>query len=290
VLKHLNILAYQPDFIIDILKNENFHLDTKKSYYSSIVFYLRLLDVQKKYIDSAYTKYKSFLDSLPKDSVYKKKDLEKDYMNYTWITLRNRIKDLCNDNSVPELDKVILSLYTDIAPRRTSDFLKMKINPDNIDDKNYNYLIFNKKEKVFIFNVWKNALDKKRIKTGVNTQYIKIINKHLIQILSDYLENNSENEFLLMENGKPIEQQRLSTIMSGYRKKYNIPFTINNLRHMFASFCKIHLKWDDNMMKKLADEMGSSLTVLEKHYIDYEEEPQKDMDKIIDQIRRNVWK
>ena len=50
---------------------------------------------------------------------------------------------------------VVLSLYTDIAPRRTSDFVNIKINANNTDDKSYNYLIFTRTKKVFIFNVWK---------------------------------------------------------------------------------------------------------------------------------------
>ena len=63
-----------------------------------------------------------------------KKTLE-DYGGYDWVKLRKHAHEIIADPDTPDQTKLILALYTDLIPRRTSDFLKMHTNTAN--DKNF---------------------------------------------------------------------------------------------------------------------------------------------------------
>ena len=52
--------------IIHYSKNNNFHIDTIKGFYSPIVKFIYYLPFDVSYIDKAYNEYKKLLDSLPK--------------------------------------------------------------------------------------------------------------------------------------------------------------------------------------------------------------------------------
>ena len=227
--------------------------------------------------NSAYKIYKEFLDSLPKEVHYRKKTID-DYDGYDWIKLRQRAREIIDDDNTPDMHKLILSLYIDMIPRRTSDYLNMRINQPN--DVNFNLLVFKKKSsKYFVINLWKNAKDKKRVNKTVNTQTIDIINKHLINVISEFLKKHPKNKYLLEENGEPIQHARLSTIMADIRKKYDLhAFSINSLRHL--GFAKLQLKFDETQLKALAFQMGTSVSQLEKSYIDYENSQQYNVDEL----------
>ena len=72
-----------------------------------------------------------------------------------------------------------------------------------------------------------------------------------------------------MKKGEPVQNARLSAIMSDICKKYKIPYSINSLCHLFASHCKFALKFSDKRFQPLAEQMGSSLHKLETAYTDY---------------------
>ena len=164
---------------------------------------------------------KSFWTLFLKKFIIEKKTIE-DYDGYDWIKLRQRAREIIDDDNTPDMHKLILSLYIDMIPRRTSDYLNMRINQPN--DVNFNLVVFKKNSsKYVIINLWENAKDKKRVNKTVNTQTIDIINKHLIHVLSEFLKRHPKNKYLLEENGEPIQHSRLSTIMADIRK--NMTFT-----------------------------------------------------------------
>ena len=75
---------------------------------------------------------------------------------------------------------MILALYIDMAPCRTSDFIKMCIKCIwCLRDKFVSFLPKNEKVR---FSYYKNALDKKRINKTRNIQTLQKINKHLVSI------------------------------------------------------------------------------------------------------------
>ena len=92
----------------------------------------------------------------------------------------------------------MLALNTYIPPRRTQDYSYMKINKH--DTGEYNVLIFNEKEKKFIFNKYKNAK-----KTG--KQIIPRENPDLINVLKTYLSTHKNNEYLLMRKDEGVDKK-----------------------------------------------------------------------------------
>ena len=46
------------------------------------------------------------------------------------------------------------------------------------------------------------------------------------------------------------------------------------MRHLIASHCKFKLNFDATQMKKLAEQLGTSVSMLERNYIDYPESRQ----------------
>ena len=48
----------------------------------------------------AYTKYKAFLDSLPKKIQYAMKDIDEDYIGYYWDILKKHVKQICDDKLI----------------------------------------------------------------------------------------------------------------------------------------------------------------------------------------------
>ena len=176
-MRTLNVISTKSKEIVHIIDNDEFSIETKKGFYCAIVAYLKVLKIPKELYDTAYKNYKDFLDTLPKEIHYRKKTLE-DYGGYDWVKLRKRAHEIIVDPDTPDQTKLILALYTDLIPRRTSDFLKMHINKK--DDKNFNLLTFKKTGgRYFTINVWKNSLSKTRKHKVVNTQIIDIVNKHL---------------------------------------------------------------------------------------------------------------
>ena len=93
----------------------------------------------------------------------------------------------------------------------------------------------------------------------VNTQIIDIVNKHLIDVLTDFLKKHPKNKFLLQNSkGESLTHSELSSKMQAIRKRYDIPLEIRGMRHLTSSHCKLKLKFDDTQMKKLAEQFGTS--------------------------------
>ena len=68
--------------------------------------------------------------------------------------------------------------------------------------------------------------------------------------------------------------------MSSIRKHYSIPFEIHGMRHLISSHGKFKLNFDDTQMKKLSEQLGTLVNMLEHNYIDYPESRQYNMDDI----------
>ena len=80
--------------------------------------------------------------------------------------------------------------------------------------------------------------------------------------------------------GESLTHSELSSKMQAIRKRYGIPFEIRGMRHLISSHCKFKLNFDDTQMKKLSEQWGTSISMLERNYIDYPESRQYNMDKI----------
>ena len=144
------------------------------------------------------------------------------------------------------LKNFILSLYLNLAPRRSSDYTLMKIGPD--EDESYNYLNLDKKE--LIFNQYKT-------KKTYGKQLIDISNnKELLEDLDLYLKyRKSDNDFLLIKsNGKPFNQTNdmTKTLNQIFGKKISTQM----LRNIYLTSKYGSVKTD---LKQDVSEMGTSM-------------------------------
>ena len=88
---NLDFLVTDSTNVIHYLKNNNFHVDTIKGFYSPIVKFIYYLPFDVSDIDKAYNEYKKLLDSLPKHVQYAERTSEY-YGGYDWIKLRNKLQ------------------------------------------------------------------------------------------------------------------------------------------------------------------------------------------------------
>ena len=196
--------------IIPLLK-ENLSTATQKSYSGSIISILDLYPnkANKKAIEI----YKTFISKEDMDQYIQDQDKKNEKQAQNWLTLdelleiKNKLmeeiekinldKQLNQKEYLTILKNFILSLYLNLAPRRSSDYTLMKIGID--DDDNFNYYNDNK----LIFNQYKT-------KKSYGKQIIDISdNKELLSDLNLYLKyrkTEPDNFLLVKSNGKPFNQ------------------------------------------------------------------------------------
>ena len=151
--------------VVHYLKNNNFHRDTIVGFHRPFVKRMYYLPFDVSDIDKAYNNYKEMLDSLPKHSEYAQRTPEY-YGGYDWVKLRDKMNNVAKTQKNEEY-KLIISLYMNSVPRRSSDYANCLINKP--DDGVHNILVFTKDTKKFIFNDYKNI-----VKTG--KQVVPIVN------------------------------------------------------------------------------------------------------------------
>ena len=174
-----------------------------------------------------------------------------------------------NKNITPEqfnslLNLVVLSLYTEIQPRRNQDYLDMMVvKAKNTTDlpKDSNYLIIEKNSpKEFIFNKYKTAK-----KYG---QQKMELTPGLVSVLSTYLKfhplargNKSRAtmyKFLVLADGTPLTATNAITRI--LNRVFGKKIGSSMLRHIFLSS-----KYNINEMEKDATAMGHSVEEQQKY-------------------------
>jgi hypothetical protein len=161
------------------------------------------------------------------------------------------------------LQHTILSLYTDIPPRRNQDYLDMyvvrKWTKDMPADKNYYDLATHK----FIFNKYKTA----------KTYGSKVVDttEPLQKALSEYLKfhplaRGKAKEFKLLVKPDGSNLSTVNAITRVLNRIFGKKVGSSMLRHVYLSS-----KYGDTMkeMEEVADEMGHS-TAVQKEYIKYD--------------------
>ena len=245
--------------IIPLLK-ENLSTATQKSYSGTLITLLGLYPnkLNKKAIDI----YKNFISKKEMDQYILEQDKKTEKQSENWLNLddlleiKNKLteqieqinfeKKLNQKEYLTILKNFILSLYLNLAPRRSSDYTLMKIGPD--EDENYNYINLEKKE--LIFNQYKT-------KKTYGKQIIDISNnKELLEDLNLYLKyRKSDNDFLLIKsNGKPFNQTNdmTKTLNQIFGKKISTQM----LRNIYLTSKYGNVKTD---LKQDVSEMGTSM-------------------------------
>jgi hypothetical protein len=256
-----------PNFLKDFDKInsiiEKYSQNTKKSYYISIVSYLKDKKVLKKvkdyWTDKMNEANKKFLETSD-EKTQKQKDNWLEWAEVLQIQkqLENDLPKKANNQKDYQkcLSYLVLSLYTKIPPRRVRDYHEMKVVNEYKDtmSKDYNYL--DVKNKKFIFNNYKT-------KGAYGTQEQDIPEDLFIILKKMSIPKEKKFEpidlILTYEGDKPAGNY-ITRLLNGVFKK-NVSASL--LRNIYVSN---KLGDTKNEAKELATEMGSSVNVLNNVY------------------------
>jgi hypothetical protein len=286
-IKNLYTLNNKSPFLnLSFLKNvesidnvlNNYSENTKKTFLSGITSTLSLYKDKpsyKKIYEHYYNKMMAKAGEVAEknDNVMSKKESE-NWM--TWndiLTIKKDLKlkseDLFKNSKLltPQqygtiLSYLILSLYTDMPPRRNQDYMNMYVIHSLKDhDKTKNYLDFTNKK--FYFNSYKTA-------KSYGTQIIDI-NDELMEAIKIYLSfhplnpslklklpKNAEFKFLVYDDGSGFNS--VNSITRILNKILNKKIGSSMLRHIYLS-----TKYDIDEMNKDAEQMGHSIEEQKKY-------------------------
>ena len=125
------------------------------------------------------------------------------------------------------------------------------------------FKIFTKHKKQFVYNYWKNST-----KTGTQTHIIT--NSYAIKTIQEFLNNHPDNTYLLQnEDGTSMDESQVETRIAYIAKKYNLlsVFSVNSMRHFLSTYIDSE-DYSDKQKKQIATALGTSVAMLECHYID----------------------
>lgn len=110
-----------------------------------------------RYYNRCYTHYKRRLDEMWKASKERDTGEKTEKQNANWVSWEDVLKArerLRGEGK--HLDLLVLSLYTDIPPRRNKDFFEMVVSEGDNPDKTHNYCVLEKGRPVkFVFHLYK---------------------------------------------------------------------------------------------------------------------------------------
>ena len=238
---------------------ERYSENTKKTWYAAIVSALSekgTTGYYKKTYDYYHAKMMGKVAEARKiDTAEKTKTQSDNWVKWDDVlTLRG---GLLASPTTPHLDKVVLSLYTEIPPRRNKDYLDMVVKEGtDFSEPNTNYLVMEKGEPVrFIFNSYKTA-------KKYGCQMVDIPTS-LRDVLVPYLAQHPHKDrtffpFLVgPKNKKELTDNGITQILNRLFKK---KVGCSMLRHAYLSS-----KYDVEGMKEDADKMGHSMEEQRKY-------------------------
>lgn len=260
------------DAVEDIIKTYAFN--TQRSFYTAISSILSLFKDTpgyKKTYQYYYDKMMGAGEEAKKSEAEGLKKTKKEEEN--WISwdevkkikddLESKVDEFAKAKTLDEkqyeilLKLVVLSLYTDIPPRRNKDYLEMVVHKVGKRDKleslptDKNYLIVRSKVPTqFIFNVYKTAK-----KYGQQTTDIP---ESLSETLSLYLKhhpNAKDTTFHFLTDADGKELDAVNAITRILNRVFGKKVGASMLRHIYLSD-----KYDGSDMAETAKGMGHSMS------------------------------
>jgi len=225
-LKRLNggVLPTSPAFLKNtdavMEKIEKFSMNTKKTYYITIVSYLKDKKVPKKLIKYYTDKMDELNKTFEERKGEKTETQEKNWME--WDQVLDHYKKL-NPASLAHL---VLALFVLQPPRRSKDYFLMRIVPEYNEtmDKDFNYLDW--KNMRFYFNNYKT-------KGAYGTQTVEV-SPELQEVFHNHfpLKKKFTPFFLLQRDGERLPDNGITRILNTvFGKK----ISVSMLRNIYLS-------------------------------------------------------
>lgn len=253
-LKRLNngVIPTTPTFLKNIEKIQEkidkYSFNTKKSYYITIVSYLKGQKFPKKQLQF-YTDKMMELNQQFRDKAGEK--TEKQEANWmSWNDVMKRYHEL----DPKSIEHLILSLFVLQPPRRSKDFFMMKIVPEYNEDmtKEFNYLDWSTMK--MYFNNYKTAGSYGTQSIDVPHDLQTILHKHFP------LKKKFEPVFLLEINGKRLPDNGITRLLN---KAFGKAVSVSMLRNIYLTE-KFGVA--DKAMDETATAMGTSKAMLSTVY------------------------
>ena len=253
-LKRLNggVLPTSPAFLKDteavIKKIEKLSMNTKKTYYITIVSYLKDKKVPKKVIKFYTDKMDELNKTFEENKGKKTETQEKNWIE--WDEVIEHYKAL----KPKSLNHLLLSLFVLMPPRRSKDYALMKIVPEYTEtmDKDFNYLDW--KNMRFYFNNYKTKSAYGTQTTDVSPELQEELHAHFP------LKKKFEPFFLLQKDGERLPDNGITRLLNSvFGKK----ISVSMLRNIYLTnkYGK-----EENNKKLTATAMGTSTDIISNVY------------------------
>jgi integrase len=253
-LKRLNggVLPTSPVFLKNtdavMEKIEKFSMNTKKTYYITIVSYLKDKKVAKKLIKYYTDKMEELNKTFEDHKGEKTETQEKNWMEW------DQVLEHYHKLNPATLAHLVLSLFVLQPPRRSKDYFLMKIVPEYSEtmDKDINYLDW--KNMRFYFNNYKT-------KGAYGTQTVDV-SPELQEVLHNHfpLKKKFTPFFLLQRDGSRLPDNGITRILNTlFGKK----ISVSMLRNIYLSS-----KYGDQQkaMELDSEAMGTSKDIASNVY------------------------
>jgi len=243
------------DKVLDMVHTHVTNKNSVKVYLSAILYHIR-----QNNIDIDIEKYQNKIKLLSleiQNEIEKNKLSDKQKKNYlSWsqiLDIKEKVKKELEDANYKSKPKykfyTIMSLYTQLPPRRLLDYANLKFyNRKPIHkkiNKDENYLILNKKAGYLLFNNYKTSKVYKTQKIDLPPQLLKELKKYVEQ-----------NRLIQGEVLFGLDANYLGKHISQQMQKYSgVPVTVNIMRHSFITNLdnnKISVKKRKTIAKKMA--------------------------------------
>jgi hypothetical protein len=245
-------------------------VNTQKTMYSALVSVLSLVKDKQLY-KNVYNYYHNRM-TLKRDEVKEvaKSNTKTKKESTNWISwqevskirdgLKEKVKSFKDDKKITKtqydtlLKTLILSIYTDIQPRRNQDYIEMNIENGEPTTNTCNLLLLDKKGNPysFVFNKYKTAKTYGKQEIMIPSNLSEILTIYLNHHPS-YKKKDSESTPLLVNyKGEPLKATNSITRILNHIFKKKVGSSM--LRHIYLSN-----KYDINEMKEDAIAMGHSL-------------------------------
>jgi integrase len=253
-LKRLNggVLPTSPAFLKDtqavMQKIEKFSLNTKKTYFITIVSYLKDKKIPKKTIKFYTDKMDELNKTFEQHKGEKTETQKENWME--WNEVMDRYKEL----KPKSLNHLVLSLYVLQPPRRSKDYYLMVVVPEYNEtlDKEFNYLDW-KNMRMYFSNF--------KTKSTYGTQTVDV-SPELQEVLHNHfpLRKKFEPFFLLEKDAERLPENGITRILN---KVFGKKVSVSMLRNFYLSS-----KYKDVEKDKKEDSyfMGTSTDIISNVY------------------------
>jgi integrase len=253
-LKRLNggVLPTSPAFLKNtdavMEKIEKFSMNTKKTYYITIVSYLKDKKVAKKLIKYYTDKMEELNKTFEDHKGEKTETQEKNWMEW------EQVLEQYNKLNPKSLGHLVLSLFVLQPPRRSKDYFLMRIVPGYTEtmDKDFNYLDWSSMR--FYFNNYKTKGAYGTQSVEVSPELQEVLHKHFP------LKKKFDPFFLLQRDGERLPDNGITRILNTiFGKK----ISVSMLRNIYLTSRYGDQEKDK---KSTAEAMGTSTDIVSNVY------------------------